>query len=617
MLQLYAGLEKPRKSWENKSFTQNPEQPSPTYLCSVKAASPKGSQWKLFLRLLELAKFQRSMMVLALSLTLLQSAMAALQPVLYQYGIDRIILAGKFDQLESFSLVLFGWLLVQALLGFSNSYLGERIGQSVILKLRQYVYEHLTRLRLSFFDKTPVGTAVTRSISDIQTITDLFSAGVITVAGDCVQIILILVCMFSMNTPLTLITLSVIPLLLLAANQFRKGIRDSFQDVRSQVSKLNAFLQERITGMSVVQLFNRESQEAHKFESINADHRDANIRSIFYYAVFFPLVDALVALSFALIVWYGSMGMLHQELAFGELMAFIMFINLFFRPVRAIADRFNNIQMGIVAAERIFELIDNQAYAESLEGESVNRLQGAIQFDGVWFAYKEENWVLKDLSFEVEPGKTLALVGHTGSGKTSIANLVSQLYVHQKGLIALDGHPIQDLNLSQVRKQVALVLQDVFLFSGSIEDNIRLNDPDLPSQAIREAAERIGAYSFIDRLPGGFEYNVMERGLSLSLGQRQLISFIRALAFDPAILVLDEATSSIDSETEQLIQRAIEALLHNRTAIIIAHRLSTIKHADQILVLDQGRIVERGNHEQLMAHKGSYSQLYATQMTGH
>ena len=557
------------------------------------------------------------MMVLALSLTLLQSAMAALQPVLYQYGIDRIILAGKFDQLESFSLVLFGWLLVQALLGFSNSYLGERIGQSVILKLRQYVYEHLTRLRLSFFDKTPVGTAVTRSISDIQTITDLFSAGVITVAGDCVQIILILVCMFSMNTPLTLITLSVIPLLLLAANQFRKGIRDSFQDVRSQVSKLNAFLQERITGMSVVQLFNRESQEANKFESINADHRDANIRSIFYYAVFFPLVDALVALSFALIVWYGSMGMLHQELAFGELMAFIMFINLFFRPVRAIADRFNNIQMGIVAAERIFELIDNQAYAESLEGESVNRLQGAIQFDGVWFAYKEENWVLKDLSFEVEPGKTLALVGHTGSGKTSIANLVSQLYVHQKGLIALDGHPIQDLNLSQVRKQVALVLQDVFLFSGSIEDNIRLNDPDLPSQAIREAAERIGAYSFIDRLPGGFEYNVMERGLSLSLGQRQLISFIRALAFDPAILVLDEATSSIDSETEQLIQRAIEALLHNRTAIIIAHRLSTIKHADQILVLDQGRIVERGNHEQLMAHKGSYSQLYATQMTGH
>ncbi|MFZ9970269.1 MAG: ABC transporter ATP-binding protein, partial [Bacteroidia bacterium] len=283
----------------------------------MKAASPKGSQWKLFLRLLELAKFQRSMMVLALSLTLLQSAMAALQPVLYQYGIDRIILAGKFDQLESFSLVLFGWLLVQALLGFSNSYLGERIGQSVILKLRQYVYEHLTRLRLSFFDKTPVGTAVTRSISDIQTITDLFSAGVITVAGDCVQIILILVCMFSMNTPLTLITLSVIPLLLLAANQFRKGIRDSFQDVRSQVSKLNAFLQERITGMSVVQLFNRESQEANKFESINADHRDANIRSIFYYAVFFPLVDALVALSFALIVWYGSMGMLHQELAFG------------------------------------------------------------------------------------------------------------------------------------------------------------------------------------------------------------------------------------------------------------------------------------------------------------
>ena len=553
-------------------------------------------------------------MVFALVLTLFQSAMTALQPVLYQHGIDNVILAGNFDQLGNFSLVLLGWLILQAGLGFLNSYVGERIGQAVILKLRQYVYEHLTRLRLSFFDKTPVGTAVTRSISDIQTITDLFSSGIITITGDSLQIIIILICMFSMNVGLTLLTLSVIPLLLLAANRFRKGIRDSFQDVRTQVSQLNAFLQERITGMSIVQLFNRESIEANKFESINAEHRDANIRSIFYYAIFFPLVDVLVAISFALIVWYGAKGMLHEEMAFGELMAFIMFINLFFRPVRAIADRFNNIQMGIVAAERIFQLIDQKEYSEPVHGESASRLKGEISFEKVWFAYKDEQYILKGIDFHVQPGQTLALVGHTGSGKTTIANLVSQLYKHQKGTIQLDGRPIEQWDLRSIRRQIALVLQDVFLFSGSIEDNIRLHDEDLPTDAIKTAAMRIGAYDFINKLPGGFEYNVMERGLSLSLGQRQLISFIRALAFDPSILVLDEATSAIDSETEVLIQRAIETLLENRTAIIIAHRLSTIKHADQILVLDKGEIVERGSHNELLAQKGTYAQLYSTQL---
>ena len=553
-------------------------------------------------------------MVFALALTLLQSAMTALQPVLYQHGIDDVILAGNFDQLGNFSLILLGWLILQAGLGFLNSYVGERIGQAVILKLRQYVYEHLTRLRLSFFDKTPVGTAVTRSISDIQTITDLFSSGIITITGDTLQIIIILICMFTMNVGLTLLTLSVIPLLLLAANRFRKGIRDSFQDVRTQVSQLNAFLQERITGMSIVQLFNRESIEANKFESINAEHRNANIRSIFYYAIFFPLVDVLVAISFALIVWYGAKGMLHEEMAFGELMAFIMFINLFFRPVRAIADRFNNIQMGIVAAERIFHLIDQKEHSEPEHGETASRLTGEISFEKVWFAYKDEQYILKGIDFHVRPGQTLALVGHTGSGKTTIANLVSQLYKHQKGAIQLDGRPIEQWDLRSIRRQIALVLQDVFLFSGSIEENIRLHDEELPTDAIKTAAMRIGAYDFINKLPGGFEYNVMERGLSLSLGQRQSISFIRALAFDPSILVLDEATSAIDSETEVLIQRAIETLLENRTAIIIAHRLSTIKHADQILVLDKGEIVERGSHKELLAQKGNYAQLYTTQL---
>lgn len=573
------------------------------------------SQWILFKRILALAKFQQNWMIIAIVLTIFQSVITAFQPYLYKTVIDNVIIPKQFHLLEKWALILLGWLIVQAALGFANSYLSESIAQSVILKLRQYVYDHLTRLKLSFYDKTPVGTAVTRSISDIQTITDLFSSGVITIAGDLIQIVVILGCMFYMDVKLTLITLIVVPLLLFAANRFRKGIRDTFQDVRNQVAKLNAFLQERITGMQMVQLFNREKEEMRRFDLINQAHRDANVKSVYYYALFFPIVEVLVATSFALIVWYGSGSLVKGQIEFGELTAFIMFINLFFRPVRAIADRFNNIQMGIVAADRIFKLIDDVENIESSPETKAPILRGDIQFQNIWFAYQNEEWVLKDVSFHLKPGKTMAIVGATGSGKTTIASLVNQLYTQQKGHILLDDIDIQSMNLTSVRKQIALVLQDVFLFSGSVKDNIRLHNQDIDIEKMIDAARSIGAYEFIEKLPGGFNYNVMERGMTLSLGQRQLISFIRALAFDPRIILLDEATSSIDTETEQLIQKAIDRLLENRTAIVIAHRLSTIAKADEILVLEKGQVIERGNHQSLLQAKGHYAHLYETQIS--
>jgi ATP-binding cassette subfamily B protein len=580
-----------------------------------KKTEATASQWVLFKRILALAKFQRHWMIIAVILTIVQSVITAFQPYLYKIVIDEVIIPKQFQLLEKWALILLIWLIVQALLGFANSYLSESIAQSVILKLRQYIYDHLTRLKLSFYDKTPVGTAVTRSISDIQTITDLFSSGVITIAGDLIQIIVIMSCMFYMDVKLTLITLTVVPVLLFAANRFRKGIRDTFQDVRNQVAKLNAFLQERITGMQIVQLFNREKEEKRRFDKINQAHRDANIRSVYYYSIFFPIVEVLVAVSFALIVWYGSGSLVRGSIEFGELTAFIMFINLFFRPIRAIADRFNNIQMGIVAADRIFKLIDDVDNIEQTTEVAAPKFSGDVKFDHVWFAYQNEEWVLRDVSFHLPQGKTMAIVGATGSGKTTIASLVNQLYQQQKGDILLDDINIQSLNITSVRQQIALVLQDVFLFSGSVKDNIRLHNDDIDIEKMIDAARSIGAYEFIEKLPGGFDYNVMERGMTLSLGQRQLVSFIRALAFDPRIILLDEATSSIDTETEQLIQKAIDRLLENRTAIVIAHRLSTIAKADEILVLEKGEVKERGNHASLMAAGGHYAHLYETQIS--
>ncbi len=572
------------------------------------------NQWALLIRLLELARDQKRGILIAVVLTVIQSLFTAVQPYLYKVIIDEVILVGKFEWLGFACGVLLLWLLLQAFLGFYNSYLSSVIAQDVILKLRQYVYQHLNRLKLSFFDKTPVGTAVTRSVSDIQTITDLFASGVITILGDLIQILAILACMLYINVNLTLLTLSVVPLLIYSANKFRKGIRDTFQEVRNQVSHLNAFLQERITGMQIVQIFNQQEREFKKFEEINKKHRDANIRSVFYYSIFFPVVEVLVAISFAIIISYGSLLMFDQNLKLGEVTAFIMFVNLFFRPIRAIADRFNNIQMGIVAAERIFDLLDDTNNLEPTGSYVPQNLKGHIQFQHVGFAYLENEWIIKDLSFEILPGKSMALVGATGSGKTSIAHLITQLYQHQKGNILIDGKNIRDFDIVSLRQRIAFVLQDVFLFSGSIQDNLTLKNENFPIKQLISVAKDIGAYDFIDALPGGFQYHVQERGLSLSQGQRQLISFIRAIAANPDIIVLDEATSSIDSQTEELIQNAISLLLKDRTAVVIAHRLSTIQHCNEIMVLNQGSIQERGTHQELIQLQGNYYQLYQTQL---
>ena len=574
------------------------------------------NQLQLLKRLLNLAQFEKKWIIFAVSLTIIQSLLTATQPYLYKIVIDQVILANRFNQLNFWCSILLGWLIIQAGLGFINAYLSERIAQSIILKLRQFVYDHLIRLKLSFFDKTPVGTAVTRSISDIQTITDLFSSGIITILGDMVQIIAILWCMFYISVKLTFLTLLVIPLLMYSANKFRKGIRDTFQDVRNQVANLNAFLQERITGMQIVQLFNQEKREFHKFKDINKKHQDANIKSIFYYSIFFPIVEVLIALAFAIIVAYGSTAIFNHSMKLGELTAFIMFINLFFRPIRAIADRFNNIQMGIVSAERIFQLVDSEDNIEKSGNIIPQKIEGNIEFQNVWFAYNEENWILRDISFAIQSGKSMAIVGATGSGKTTIANLVTQMYQHQKGNILIDGINVNDYDYPSLRKRIAVVLQDVFLFSGSIKSNLVLKNSEVSSAEIEKVAKEIGAYDFIEKLPGGFDFNVMERGLSLSQGQRQLISFIRALAMHPDMIVLDEATSSIDSHTEEMIQRAIAVLLKNRSAIVIAHRLSTIQNCDEILVLEKGEIMERGNHETLISKKGMYWNLYQKQFEG-
>lgn len=574
----------------------------------------KANQWVMLVRLMTMAKEQRKGIILAVFLTIFQSLFTALQPYLYKIIIDEVIIAQQFQWLAAACSILLAWLLLLAFLGFYNSYLAAVIAQGVILKLRQYVYEHLTKLKLRFFDRTPVGTAVTRSISDIQTITDLFASGVITILGDMIQIIVILACMFYINVKLTCLTITVIPILLYSANVFRKGIRDTFQEVRNQVSNLNAFLQERITGMQIVQLFNQEKREYEKFQDINKKHRDANIKSVFYYSVFFPVVEVLVALSFAIIISYGSLLMFESQLKLGEITAFIMFVNLFFRPIRGIADRFNNIQMGIVAAERIFDLLDDTDNVEPSGSVTALPLNGHIEFKKVWFSYNTDEWIIKDLSFEVKPGKSLALVGATGSGKTSVANLITQLYQHQNGDILIDGREISTYNMASLRQRIAFVLQDVFLFSGSIRSNLALKNEDVSTESIIEVAKKMGAFEFIDALPDGFDYNVMERGLSLSQGQRQLISFIRAIAVNPDIIVLDEATSAIDSQTEHLIQKAIEILLLNRSAVVIAHRLSTIKHCDEIMVLERGLIKEQGNHAYLMDLKGAYYDLYQTQL---
>lgn len=547
-------------------------------------------------------------------LTLALAILAPTRPYLIQIAIDEYVAVGDAAGLVQIIYILVGLMVIQAIAQWAHTYYSGWIGQVIIKDIRVRLYKHLLKLRLQFFDTTPIGRLVTRNVSDIETLADVFSEGLAAIIGDLLQIITILGVMFYIDWKLTLVSLSTLPLLVISTYVFKEKIKVTFNDVRNAVANLNSFLQEHITGMTIVQLFNREQREFEKFKEINREHRAAHIRSVLYYSIYFPVAEIIQAIGIGLVVWYGAVGVLGMDLQIGILISFIMYLQLFFRPIRMIADRFNTLQMGVVSSSRIFKLLASSEHIANEGSFSPEKIQGNVRLNQVWFAYKEEDYVLKNISFEVKKGQTIALVGATGAGKSSIINLISRFYEINKGAITIDDTNIQDYELSALRKHIGVVLQDVFLFSSSIYQNITLGNPSITKEQVLAAAELVGASKFIEKLPGGLDYNVMERGATLSVGQRQLISFVRAMVYNPEILILDEATSSVDSETEELIQESIEKMMQGRTSIVIAHRLSTIQKADQILVLHKGEIVETGTHQSLLEKGGYYTQLHQMQL---
>ncbi len=555
----------------------------------------------------------------SIGLTILLAFLSPLRPLLIKYTVDNYIVKHDSQGLIKMMVIMTGLLIFQSVVQYFHTFITNWLGQTVISDLRVKLFKHISLLRLKYFDHTPIGTLVTRTVSDLEAIADIFSEGLIVIIGDLLQLVVIIGVMFYMDWRLTLISLSTIPVLLVATRVFQFGINKAFREVRTQVAALNTFVHEHITGMSIVQIFNRENEEYNRFKKINNDHMVANIRSVWYYSIFFPVVELLSATSIGLIVWWGSGGVITQEVSLGNVIAFIMFIGMLFRPIRELADKFNTLQMGMVCSERVFKVIDTNEFISD-NGNVSKKIIGNIRFENVWFAYdgsdtENTEWILKDLSFEIGAGQSLALIGATGAGKTSIINLVSRLYDFQRGKILIDDIDIREYKLNDLRRQIAIVLQDVFLFSDSIQNNITLNDKTITREIVSAAAKVVGADSFINRLPGKYDFNVMERGAMLSVGQRQLIAFIRAYVFNPTILILDEATSSIDSESEELIQLATTTLTKNRTSIIIAHRLATIQNADKIIVLDKGRKMEEGNHQDLLRQNGLYKDLYEIQFT--
>jgi ATP-binding cassette, subfamily B, multidrug efflux pump len=548
---------------------------------------------------------------LSVVLAIVLAIMTPVRPVLIQLTVDQYIAHSATRMLVTITLIQIGLILLETGMRFLFSFTTATLGQSVVRDLRVAAYRKIMGLNLSQFDTTPIGTLTTRTINDIESINDIFSDGLVPIIADLLSIICVLTVMFWMDWRLTFIALIPFPIIIIATYYFKNSINRSFFRVRNAVANLNAFVQEHLTGMAIVQAFASEEREYKKFENINKEHRNANIKAIFAYSVFFPVVEIVLALAIGLVVWYTSREAFHlQKSQQGTVVAFILFLNLLFRPLRILADKFNVLQMGIIASERVFKVLDNPDYADD-RGTYIaeNGVKGKIDFEKVWFAYTDEHYVLKDVSFNARPGETIAIVGHTGSGKTTIISLLNRLYHIQRGSIKIDDVSIEDYKLDSLRKHIGVVLQDVFLFSGSVLDNCTLRNPDIPREKVIAAAKMIELHEFIMRLPGGYDYNVMERGATLSLGQRQLISFIRALLYDPSILILDEATSSVDSESELLIQHAIDTLIKGRTSIIIAHRLSTIRKASRIIVLDKGEVKETGSHEELLALKGYYYKL--------
>jgi ATP-binding cassette subfamily B protein len=578
-----------------------------------KSVSGKAFDVKLFKKVMAFVKPYKIRFWFTFILTLLLGVVAPIKPKLIGDTIDNFIVPGDADGLGLWVLLIVAVLLIEAVLQFFQTYSANYLGQSVIIDLRAALFKHLTKFKLSFYDKTPIGTLVTRVISDIETMGEIFSSGILIIMGDLLKLVLVILYMFYLDWQLALLSISSIPLLLIGTNIFKNAIKKAFTKVRVQVAKLNAYTQEHLTGMSVVQIFGREEREMEKFEAINAEHRNAHVDSIFANAIFFPVVEVFSSVSIALLVWYGVKGIIYEDLTFGVLFEFILMIHMLFRPIRQLADKFNVLQMGMVGSERVFNLLEQDQYIKD-EGERIlPELKGNIEFKNISFAYIEDEYVLRNISFTVQPGETVALVGATGAGKSSIVNLLSRLYEFQEGQILVDGVDIKEYKLQSLRDRIAVVLQDVFLFSDSISNNINLKDDNITDEQIVKAAEAVGALDFINELPGGLSYNVRERGSTLSTGQRQLLAFIRAYVYNPDLLILDEATSSVDSESEEMIQRAIHEITSGRTSIVIAHRLSTIQDADKIIVLDKGRIVEQGTHQQLLEKDGHYQALFELQ----
>ena len=569
---------------------------------------------KLMKRLLSYIKPYKNYVIFAILLNVVVAALGPIRPYLTKIAVDDYIANSDYNGLLLISLALFGSLLFQAVIQYFLTYFTQYLGQKTLFDLRTQIFNHIQKLALKFFDRTPIGRLVTRATNDVEALGELFSSGIVMVFSDIFIILWILGFMFFMDFSLSLVTLSVLPVLIYGTFLFRRKARESYRDVRLHLARLNSYMQEHVTGMSVVQIFNKEKDEFKRFSGINSDYRQVNIKSIFYYAVFYPTVELLSSIAIGLIIWYGGGEIIQGTITIGILFAFIQYTEMFFRPIRDLSEKYNIMQTAMASSERVFKLLDNQAMIRNPEKPTkLENVEGIIEFKNVWFAYNKDEYVLKDISFSINPGERIAIVGHTGAGKTSIINILTRFYDINKGEILLDGVNIEKLDKRELRKHISMVLQDDFLFSGSIKSNINLSDDEISDQRILEAARIVGADKFIADLPQKYGEEVKERGATLSVGQKQLISFARALAYNPKILILDEATSSIDTETELLIKEAIEKLMVNRTAIVIAHRLSTIQNADKIIVLHKGEIRETGNHQQLLAKKGIYYKLYQLQ----
>lgn len=575
--------------------------------------------YKIIWRLLAQVKPYRTRFTITGLIVIFLAAVSPIRPLLVQIGIDDKVAVGDHQGFLHITLLFVGLLIIEAILFFFQTYLANWVAQSVTLDMRSRLYKKVLTFRLRFFDKTPVGTFVTRIVSDIDGVAQMFSNGILTIIGDLLRLFVVIIYMLYLNWALTLIVLIPIPILLFVTSIFQRVIRNALRIVRNQVTKMNVFVQEHVTGMSIVQIFNREKREIDKFEEINREHRSAHIRTVWAFSIFFPVVELLSAASVALALWWGIGEIVAEKIQIGMLMQFILYNFMIYRPIRQLADRFTVLQEGMVNGERVFKEIDREeAIPDEGKIENVD-FKGEIEFKNLWFSYKDEvdtketDWVLKDISFSVKAGETVAFVGATGAGKSSVINLLNRFYSFQKGELCIDGEAIQDYSLNEVRKNIAVVLQDVFLFSDSIHNNITLLNPEITKEDVIEAAKQVGAHEFISKLPGGYDYNVRERGGMLSVGQRQLLAFIRAYVYNPKILVLDEATSSVDTESEDLIKMAIDKLTEGRTSIIIAHRLSTIQKADKIIVMDKGRIVEYGSHYELLENDSFYKRLFDMQ----